>query len=58
MDPTEHAELEKSYRDRVTGFTGVATAHCEYAHAPDQVYLENADTARWFEESRLEAVTA
>lgn len=48
-----HVELGLWYRDTLTDFSGIATAHCAYLHSPDQVYLENSDHARWVDETRL-----
>lgn len=47
--------LGQLYRDRVTGFEGVATARCEFQHGDDQVQLENEQAHRWIEVSRVEA---
>ncbi len=35
--------LGEKYRDKVTGFVGVATAHCRYLDADEQVQLSGTD---------------
>lgn len=53
-------ELGKMYTDKVTGFTGVCTAHCEYLHGSAQTRLEamihGKAEVQWFETARLEIV--
>lgn len=57
MNATQlQAKLTESYRDKVTGFAGIATGRAEYAHGPTMVLLENDNANRWVEESRLEEV--
>lgn len=49
------------YRDKVTGFVGVATGHAEYNHEKPQTRLEAVDASErpvvvWELDERLEAV--
>ncbi len=57
-------KLGHTYRDRITGFTGVATGHCEYLTGCHQTLLQpqGADPAsrpesHWFDDQRLQEVT-
>lgn len=50
-------------KDKVTGFTGVITAWCEYKDALPRAQLERLDPdgklqSEWFDAARLEAVPA
>lgn len=46
-------EIEKTYRDRLTGYVGICTARVEYRdHAA--ALLENESTQRWVESDRLQ----
>ena len=52
-------ELGKTYTDKVTGYTGEATARIVYKYDPPQAYLEGGlhdgkpVPAKWFNECRL-----
>jgi hypothetical protein len=54
-------ELGRSYRDRITGFKGMATGHVRYISGCNQVLLAppvdkdgKLRDAQWFDEQRLE----
>jgi hypothetical protein len=49
--------LGEKYRDNVTGFTGVATAHCTFLHEKPQTMLESSEDHRWLIDDRLERVS-
>ncbi len=53
-------ELGKTYRDPITGLTGMATARCIYLHGTTQIQIEPGlnhqgehQDSVWFNESRL-----
>jgi hypothetical protein len=57
----EMFELGKNYRDRVTGFEGMATGHVRYMTGCNQVLLAprvgkdgKVPDSQWFDEQRLE----
>jgi hypothetical protein len=54
--------LGSRVKDTVTGFTGIATARCEYLHSNARVQIEahtdNKASEAWFEEPRLVEVAA
>lgn len=58
------ADLGKTYRDKITGFEGVATGYVQYITGCNQVLLapKAADGAmkdsQWLDEQRLEVVPA
>lgn len=52
------------YKDKISGFTGVATGHCDYITGCSQTLLqppasETGDfkDSRWFDDQRLELVS-
>lgn len=54
-------ELGQQYKDRITGFTGIATGHCNYISGCAQTLLapETGDAgdfreSQWFDDQRLE----
>lgn len=53
-------ELGFRYRDKVTGFVGVATGHCEYITGCSQTLLVSEVTEKkdsethWYDDQRLE----
>ena len=54
-------QLGNTYVDKLTGFTGVATGHCEYLTGCNQTLLQprGADPAlrpasEWFDDQRLD----
>ena len=56
-------ELGKKYKDRITGFHGVATGHCTYISGCSQVLLAPPASpagefreSQWFDEQRLEQI--
>lgn len=58
-----HHSLGKTYRCKITGFTGVATGRCEYLTGCNQILLlpkVGADGAAkdgsWIDEQRLECL--
>lgn len=62
IDQPRVVELGQSYRDRVSGLAGVATARIERYLGVTQVRLERRGTDGlikeiWFNEGRLEAAT-
>ena len=53
-----------TFRDTITGFTGVAIGHCEYLTGCHQTLLQPTGTdptkrpdSEWFDDQRLELVT-
>jgi len=55
----ESVTLGKSYRDCVSGFTGVVTCKCEYLYETDQVLLESTENkkeTKWVSITRLEYI--
>ena len=54
------AEIGATYRDKITGFAGVATGRCEYISGCTQVLLapkakdNKFEEEQWFDEQRLE----
>lgn len=44
----------ETYRDTLTGFTGVVTCKCEYAFEVGTVLLENEKEQKWITVNRLE----
>lgn len=57
--------LGNTYRDTITGFTGVAIGHCEYLTGCNQTLLVPAGDdpskrpdSEWFDDQRLEAQDA
>lgn len=57
--------LGNTYKDRITGFTGVATGHVHYLTGCSQVLLQpsvgsdgNPRDSQWYDEQRLEQTTA
>lgn len=53
------AELGTTYKDKITGFKGVATAYCEYITGCNQILLcpkvgkdGVSKDSRWFDEQR------
>jgi hypothetical protein len=57
----EMFELGRTYRDLITGFTGVATGHVRYISGCNQVLLQppvdkegKLREPQWFDEQRLE----
>lgn len=59
---TDRAVLGNTYRDRITGFLGIAVSRTEYLYGCVRVCLETGDEKReksvteYFDEQRLEAV--
>ncbi|CCF19104.1 protein of unknown function [Pseudorhizobium banfieldiae] len=58
-----HDSIGKTYRDKITGFQGVATGHVDYITGCNQTLLQpkSADPAKraeaeWFDDQRLEEV--
>lgn len=58
-------ELGATYRDRITGFRGVATGHCRYISGCSQILLQpsvdgdgKTRGGEWFDEQRLERLDA
>ena len=58
---TKPIELGKTYRDKITRFTGVATGHVRYISGCHQVLLAppvdgegKLRDSQWFDEQRLE----
>ena len=58
-------QLGRTYKDKITGFSGVATGHVNYISGCNQVLLAPpVDTegklrdSQWFDEQRLEDVGA
>jgi len=58
-----HIKLGHTYRDAITGFSGIATGHCEYLTGCNQTLLqpvgEKPDTrpeSHWFDDQRLAEV--
>ncbi|KAB2666052.1 hypothetical protein DEA98_10200 [Brucella pseudogrignonensis] len=56
--------LGNTYADKITGFKGVATGHCEYITGCAQTLLQpvSEDTTKkpegcWFDDQRLDHVT-
>lgn len=54
-------ELGQTVRDKVTGYSGWATARCVYLGAATQIRIDRINTKgqgihRWFPEIRLEVV--
>lgn len=56
-------QLGRTYKDKITGFQGIATGHARYISGCSQVLVApktNADgslrDSQWFDEQRLEAV--
>lgn len=54
-------KLGHTYRDRITGFTGIATGHCEYLTGCHQTLLQpqgsdpaSRPEAHWFDDQRLQ----
>ncbi len=59
--PTD-VQLGERYTDRITGFTGVASAKAIYLHDADEVLVETlspdgARLAEWFEYTRVQPAT-
>lgn len=56
----EEIELGKKYVDKVTGFSGIATAKADYLYDSNQVLLESLIDGRperhWFDVSRVDRV--
>lgn len=57
--------LGHTYRDKISGFQGVATGHCEYITGCNQTLLQppvGADGApkesHWFDDQRLDFIDA
>lgn len=55
--------LGRKYKDKITGFVGIATGHAKYISGCSQVLLAPSVTnegamrdANWFDEQRLEGV--
>jgi len=55
--------LGMKYKDKITGFTGIATGHCEYISGCNQTLLAPAVSeagdfkeGRWFDDQRLDTV--
>ena len=54
--------LGKKVRDKITGFQGIAVAHCKYLTGCDQYGLQpelrdgKMEKAEWFDEGRLVVV--
>ena len=55
--------LGKTYKDKITGFQGVATGHCQYITGCNQVLLASRvkddgskGESSWFDEQRLDDV--
>lgn len=56
-------DLGKTYKDTITGFTGVAVGHCKYITGCNQVLLspKGSDSSvkpesQWIDEQRLEVI--
>lgn len=51
-------KLGNVYKDKVTGYTGTATVHCEYLSGKPRTMLERSGDAeeKWFTDERLEPV--
>lgn len=60
----QKVSLGDQVRDRVTGFHGVVTAHCQYLNEQDRYRVEgpvgekNEPKEAWFTVSRLEVISA
>jgi hypothetical protein len=59
----QQIKLGSKVKDKITGFTGTATARAEYLERPPQVFVEAEATEggrraadAWITESRLEVV--
>lgn len=54
--------LGKKLKDKITGFEGIAVAHCKYLTGCDQYGLQpplrdgKIEPSQWFDEGRLEVV--
>lgn len=59
-----HDSLGRTYRDTITGFTGVAVGHVDYLTGCNQTLLAPRCTdpakrndAEWFDDQRLETIS-
>lgn len=55
--------LGRTYKDRISGFQGVATGHCEYISGCNQTLLQPPLTeggkpvdSHWFDDQRLDQI--
>lgn len=50
---SENFEWGSAYQDEATGFVGILTGYCMFAHTEDEVQLESETGSRWFTVTRI-----
>jgi hypothetical protein len=59
---TNHIQFGTRVRDRITGFEGIATAHCDYISGCNQTLVTppvkdgKFEAGQWFDDQRIEVL--